>query len=803
MFHRTAAQGAMALVNNIEKWEEIEYLNSVSAGLSARLAEEKKNTTLGLWYQLTSSFTEGALQAFENMEGSVKSLLRDATAGLQTPEAINQINGFSRSIFSLVVMLKDTGLRFLDLYNYAQPLIHAWMWFQVQSMPFLLAARALRSLGTAILSLGVAARSSFGLMSNVFVRLRNLGTTVPAFGWGTAMSNLFAPNSKHADFVGAKPNPGVRRRNVVAGGAGAGLLGGVGGAILGERIAGNYGAIVGGIGGAWIAGSAGTLLAGLSGPVGLSLLGAGVITAGIYAWKKYHEKIDECTEANNNFIRSTRTVNGLNMSKGATTFDKYLSIVYNKQLSVNQAVGAHLALVAKQIGIVLNAENLFEKGAKWGDTDKEGVEAVKGAAKNSESKITAPWYDDKGNLDPLMQISTDRRMYQDLRGYEYANTQKHYFFQGTDMGDGADGKRRAVLAQHMFAAGRSTAEGSAVHKIMKSYNKDLFKSISTADFDAVRARYNSVVDKMEITKGSKTFLPAEAEGHPQQKNAYFVAGAQLTIRETTDLEANESPWAKQMNTFREMLELRDAHKPIPDELVEKFLYHSGVDLFNFERFGGFDSPKLLEAHGYWDNQWHAGTYEIWNETLQQFEKQPLSAQEAETAFKDWRSYIGQIVDMFDVSFRQVFLKFRDHEIFNLKSFTPPKQGDVEGEYMYDFDEKKVLAKRKMTDREFAAHYGQDRYGNPLETDPVTGKPILPPPGSGKGGKGDPNKDFQSHYKSESAAPKQINVKIDSLLNVKSIDLTNPNNVAVIDDLKSQLAQALIDVVHDFDASFHD
>jgi hypothetical protein len=38
------------------------------------------------------------------------------------------------------------------------------------------------------------------------------------------------------------------------------------------------------------------------------------------------------------------------------------------------------------------------------------------------------------------------------------------------------------------------------------------------------------------------------------------------------------------------------------------------------------------------------------------------------------------------------------------------------------------------------------------------------------------------------------------MNVESVDLSNPNNAAVIENLRDQMAQALIDVVADFDAN---
>ena len=61
-------------------------------------------------------------------------------------------------------------------------------------------------------------------------------------------------------------------------------------------------------------------------------------------------------------------------------------------------------------------------------------------------------------------------------------------------------------------------------------------------------------------------------------------------------------------------------------------------------------------------------------------------------------------------------------------------------------------------------------------------------------------DYKNHYKNQAAAPRQIIIKMDSLMNVESIDMTNADNSAVIANVKDQLAQALVDVVADFAAS---
>ena len=59
-------------------------------------------------------------------------------------------------------------------------------------------------------------------------------------------------------------------------------------------------------------------------------------------------------------------------------------------------------------------------------------------------------------------------------------------------------------------------------------------------------------------------------------------------------------------------------------------------------------------------------------------------------------------------------------------------------------------------------------------------------------------------KLSSAAPKQVIVNITNLLSVETIKLLQSENGQhpEIKDLKEQMAQALIDVVHDFDASWN-
>jgi hypothetical protein len=64
--------------------------------------------------------------------------------------------------------------------------------------------------------------------------------------------------------------------------------------------------------------------------------------------------------------------------------------------------------------------------------------------------------------------------------------------------------------------------------------------------------------------------------------------------------------------------------------------------------------------------------------------------------------------------------------------------------------------------------------------------------------------YSGSGKLSSAAPKQVIVNITNLLSIETVELlrSGSGSQPEIQDLKEQMAQALIDVVHDFDASWN-
>jgi hypothetical protein len=91
----------------------------------------------------------------------------------------------------------------------------------------------------------------------------------------------------------------------------------------------------------------------------LSFLLVLCISIGAWQWYlDYNKKVDEATKAHHEFLASTGTVNGINVSKDASITDKYMDIINDKQMSVNQSIGEHIHLMVEQQkkGFIKNAD---------------------------------------------------------------------------------------------------------------------------------------------------------------------------------------------------------------------------------------------------------------------------------------------------------------------------------------------------------------------------------------------------------------------------------------------------------------
>lgn len=100
---------------------------SVSGNVSGEVADAKKNTIQGLWYQMTSTFTEGIVKAFEQREGQFSKMLADLRDYLAKPETVQMINNLMDMLIELGKVMAWFVKIWANLYNLAPGVIKTWI----------------------------------------------------------------------------------------------------------------------------------------------------------------------------------------------------------------------------------------------------------------------------------------------------------------------------------------------------------------------------------------------------------------------------------------------------------------------------------------------------------------------------------------------------------------------------------------------------------------------------------------------------------------------------------------------------
>lgn len=813
LFHKTAAQGAVSLAQNVDKWNEIVSVNFLSDGIVGKLADEKKNTIQGLWYQMTSAFTETGMQVFEEMNSPIRELLNSTTAWLKTDEAKKALREMGTLTLDIIKFLKEFLFTLIELYNRFGGFVKLWLEWQVRLSAVLIPLRIFRSLLN-FSSFVVSGARAIGQLSMQYGLLsKNITAAVTAQrGFRGGLASLM-PLSWVAKSRGYSPEVVQRFKSMHPnrlaplwmGAAGAaGMLGGVGGAYLGSMVGEEgsstsmigtaIGGMAGYIGMTKLVGLLPKLLSLLSNPVGwITALVAAIGAAG-FAFYKYKQSIDEATSANERFLGSTANLNGINYSEHATMADKYLAIVYNKQLDVNSAISAHVELMKEQLGLMKAAEDEVKKDP-FSKTHKSiydnankpfGFWASENDAMNA---ALGAIYKPDGSLDFAMAV----RAIENLDRYGKGFTS--YSYNGVDFGRGNTRTYEAIAAARLlYGLGRDTSEGTELSKTIADFQTRFLKASSVQDFNAVISQLNAFKNDKHanIIPGSSTWSMSTIGDNSladNQRGYHYVTAFNNTLSEQFAWANPQTAAANLMSTWVKVLQSHDTNKTISDELAKTFLLQSGIDIFNAQRYGEFGSDKFMENFGFKNGKWGSITANIDGQDVK------LTAEQARQTFLSFHERIIDTVNKLSPSIRPYFEGFVNSPIWSYGDPNSPQTKDgstvtLDG-VKYTFRNGQWVPDNgvmlPMSDADMQKKLVAQNNGTPTTTT-TTG--------------GSKSSDYKSHYNNNSAAPKQVIVKIENLMNVESVDLSNPDNAAVIADLKSQLTQALVDVVHDFDETYH-
>lgn len=185
IFHKTAAQGATALLAQVKTWNDIIANNFMSNGMVEQLADAKKKTISGLWSQLTSMFTENGIKAFGGIDGAIRNFLQkgvDALNPEKNPAITGIVNNGIGTITDLLNSAKDASADLFDIWKRFGGFATMFLEIQMRLMPILVALRAFRSLQ----NIGYGAISGARQMGTWFGGYGGLSTILMPYRMRTA-----------------------------------------------------------------------------------------------------------------------------------------------------------------------------------------------------------------------------------------------------------------------------------------------------------------------------------------------------------------------------------------------------------------------------------------------------------------------------------------------------------------------------------------------------------------------------------------------------------------------------------------
>lgn len=779
MFRVTAAPGALALINNVAKMQEVTGLNKKSMGLASDLADEKKNTIQGLWYQMTSAFTETGMQGFEQMQGVIRDFLQRMIELMKSTEFATALRNAMDMFLKIANVIVGVFKGIMNVWNWTPDWIkNGIVWFvKVQMILGVIAGIGQSILSTFIMIRGVLFGSWILGMKNfagLMQRTLNYMIQLYAFSRHTQIGRIAS--------IGQAIGRGFFGR--------AGLLGGgtgvAGAAVSTTNI--NTSA-------------AGPTLASIIGTVGKWLfttpfgwVAGATIGIGTLVYKIYqaHKATEAARQANEAWAQSYRNLNidKLNLSDPDALMIGNMRIFNNELLTQNERI-AQSAELWHRYWIEKNGQKQnVDDQTKFFDTaagrDPELLKRLEAADQwTGVDKAFQSLSSALGMKQTVKKGLNGENYYAyELHGRTLSGTNTNIFAKNGDISE-------QVAVQMMLAqlADHNSKENMALSKYL------LHNATSARSSEDLSNILKNAADRFIPKMGSwdsrwdwistETFHDKMTEGDVHRSQAYIRHLAQImqgTIRTWDD--------------YASILKDFESGETIDPTRTQKVL--QGL-------FGPlFDPTKGL-----------FGT-EGWSKHVQDIVNNP-----GKYKLENQQEAIDYITETFDklVSWyndlysghKSLFAPFINRTpIQNLLSegdvlptggfYGPQKEGDKA-----IFDGAQYIAK---TIAPYATPQWVDKSGkiytpkNAKDTfkwDPTAGNKEQDLASSLHNGAD------QSQYRSHNnynAAPKQLIVRIENLMRVdhQTIDMTDDRQVAAITNVKQELATALLDVVQDFNAN---
>lgn len=835
IFHKTAAQGAVSLADNVETWNDIIKANFMSEGIAKELADEKKNTIQGLWAQLTSMFTEDGIEAFEEIQQPIKNFLIKITDWLKTDDAKNFIKQTANDLMDFAHMIYDVTKKMLGFYESFRPLIKTFVEFQLKMWPMLTTMRLFRA---GLLGFASIVKLS-GTISTLTGKIFALGSAMRSVGVGAWMKNFASSGFglrtywQDAFTKGTLSNRqvtpevlaryhriyGNTKSQVGAGAAGAGLGAVLGGAIdgwggyeIGKAVSG--GSDTGGMIGGAVGGLAGFAALAAGGPVGWGIAGAlalGGIAAAFYNANAASEEARKSLDAYTNSLSN----NGLLSEDHFSMTERYLNLVYNKELDIKNVIEERINLRNQELGLtsgkntdsadwsgkvfdsMLNKFDGVDKFYRSSDMAMSAIETVNRVA-NTVFKANGGKFDHP-NGKVFYNAPDDNIYWVDARG----NTNKI-----VNPGGWNDVNDVVAAMSSLYLEGLNGSKGASVIQSMENRMRAAMMTGNYRDFIDIKNSWQKNYGTLRYTTNTRPDLFSYGiddvkSWTAEDKVASYPYQQGLYDRMNALYGANSQRW-KDIDAYWNA----SKNNKLTEDIVVKYI--SAVDSSLGALLVNYTSKSFddwIKGLGYLNGTFQSKTQAEYAKTgledlLKVINALGTPAQDATTNLFKLAVQLNGIANGFLWNAENGHGSF-DYPIVGLKvGDTKTVDGTT---YKYDgkmWNPMNSMIMRPVDNNTMQGMVNRQKKVGSAATGGRNGRVSSITPGTHNGKVGASQADYKQHYNNKTAAPKQVIVKIENLMNVKSIDLSKKDNQEVIDNVKAQLTQALVDVVHDFDDTWN-
>lgn len=768
MFRVTAAPGALALINNVAKMQEVTGLNKKSMGLASDLADEKKNTIQGLWYQMTSAFTETGMQGFEQMQGVIRDFLQRMIELMKSTEFATALRNAMDMFIKLLNVVVSVFKQIMTFWN----LLPNWakdgiVWFvKIQMTLGGIAGIGQSILSTWIMIRGVMMGSWLSTIISKFTFLfRTIHNGYKYFLLSRALGN--GVGSSVINAIGTRTTSAIVATGVTANANGFTALSAASG-----------------------------LLRGLfTTPIGWMIGAVTVLGTLVYKIYQAHKATEAARQANEAWAQSYRNLNidKLNLSDPDALMIGNMRIFNNELLTQNERIAQSTELWHRYWIEKNGPKQSVDDQTKFFDTaagrDPELLKRLEAA--DQWTGVDKAFQSLSGALGMKQTVKKglngENYYAYELHGRTLSGTNTNVFARNGDISE-------QVAVQMMLAqlADHNSKENMALSKyllhnaVSANSSEDLSRILDNAA-ERFIPKMNSWDSRWDWIS-TETFHDEMTEGDVHRSQAYIRHLMQI-------MQKTINTW----NDFASVLKDADAGKTIDPMKIQTVLQNRFGLLFD-TKAGLFGTEGWLKyVQDIYNNPSKFGLPEKSN-------VKEISGHITKT-FDDILAFYNEL----DVKYKPLFAPFINRSSFQniLKNgyelptggfYGPQKEGDKA-----IFDGAQYIAK---TIAPYATPQWVDKSGkiytpkNAKDTfkwDPTAGNKEQDLASSLHNGAD------QSQYRSHNnynAAPKQLIVRIENLMRVdhQTIDMTDDRQVAAITNVKQELATALLDVVQDFNAN---